>query len=123
MPAAKILCACANGSGTSLMMQMTVERVAKKLNMDVAQVHHCALAEGTSTATSFDVACFPRNFENMFKSAAATGKVVCIPLRERPLRRGDRGEVRRGRAGQEVRQVRLPSATRRARQVKEVPIQ
>jgi PTS system ascorbate-specific IIB component len=81
MPAAKILCACANGSGTSLMMQMTVERVAKKLNMDVAQVHHCALAEGTSTATSFDVACFPRNFENMFKSAAATGKVVCIPLK------------------------------------------
>ena len=33
---AKILCACANGSGTSLMMQLTVERVAKKLGMDVA---------------------------------------------------------------------------------------
>lgn len=79
--AAKILCACANGSGTSLMMQLTVERVAKKLNMDVSQVHHCALAEGTSTATNFDIACFPRNFENMFKSAADAGKVVCIPLK------------------------------------------
>ena len=79
--AAKILCACANGSGTSLMMQLTVERVAKKLNMDVSQVHHCALAEGTSTATNFDIACFPRNFENMFKSAADTGTVVCIPLK------------------------------------------
>jgi PTS system ascorbate-specific IIB component len=41
----KILCACANGSGTSLMMQLTVERVAKKLGMDVTNVHHCALAE------------------------------------------------------------------------------
>ena len=50
---AKILCACANGSGTSLMMQLTVERVAKKLGMDVSEVHHCALAEGTSTATNF----------------------------------------------------------------------
>ena len=79
--AAKILCACANGSGTSLMMQLTVERVAKKLNMDVSQVHHCSLAEGTSTATNFDIACFPRNFENMFKAAADSGKVVCIPLK------------------------------------------
>ena len=78
---AKILCACANGSGTSLMMQLTVERVAKKLGMDVSEVHHCALAEGTSTATNFDIACFPRNFENMFKAAKESGKVICIPLK------------------------------------------
>ena len=78
--AAKILCACANGSGTSLMMQLTVERVAKKLNMDVSQVHHCALAEGTSTATNFDIACFPRNFENMFADAKAAG-IITVPLK------------------------------------------
>ncbi|WP_062529299.1 MULTISPECIES: PTS sugar transporter subunit IIB [Olsenella] len=78
---AKILCACANGSGTSLMMQLTVERVANKLGMDVTQVHHCALAEGTSTAKNFDVVCFPRNFENMFDAVKASGKVVCIPLK------------------------------------------
>ena len=63
--AAKILCACANGSGTSLMMQLTVERVAKKLNMDVSQVHHCALAEGTCAATTFDIACYPGYFVYM----------------------------------------------------------
>lgn len=78
--AAKILCACANGSGTSLMMQLTVERVTKKLNMDVSQVHHCALSEGTSTAKNFDVVCFPQNFANMFESAKNAG-VICIPLR------------------------------------------
>ena len=78
---AKILCACANGSGTSLMMQLTVERVAKELGMDVSTVHHCALAEGTSTAKNYDIVMFPRNFENMFKSVAASGKVICIPLR------------------------------------------
>lgn len=79
--ATKILCACANGSGTSLMMQMAVERVAKKLNLKDPKVHHCALAEGTSTAKTYDIVCFPRNFENMFKAAADSGKVVCIPLK------------------------------------------
>jgi PTS system ascorbate-specific IIB component len=77
---AKILCACANGSGTSLMMQMAVERVVKDLNMDVSNIHHCALAEGTSTAGSYDIVCFPRNFENMFRNAEDKG-IVCVPLR------------------------------------------
>ena len=48
---AKILCACANGSGTSLMMQLTVERVAKKLGMDVSEVHHSAYRSRTSSPT------------------------------------------------------------------------
>lgn len=78
---AKILCACANGSGTSLMMQLTVERVTKKLGMDVSEIHHCALAEGTSTAVNYDIACFPRNFGGNFKAAEDSGKVVCIPLK------------------------------------------
>mgnify|MGYP004468512699 CR=1 FL=1 len=37
---AKILVACANGAGTSLMMKMTAERVTKKLGMGVADIHH-----------------------------------------------------------------------------------
>ena len=78
---AKILCACANGSGTSLMMQLTVERVAKELGMDVSTVHHCALAESTSTAKNYDIVMFPRNFENMFKSVKDAGTVICIPLK------------------------------------------
>lgn len=77
--AAKILCACANGSGTSLMMQMTVEKVAKKLGMDVSNVHHCALSEGTSTAPNYDIVCFPRNFENMFQGVK--DKTILVPLR------------------------------------------
>jgi PTS system ascorbate-specific IIB component len=78
--ATKILCACANGSGTSLMMQMAVERVAKKLNLKDPKVHHCALAEGTSTAKNYDIVCFPRNFENMFSEAKAAN-IVTIPLK------------------------------------------
>ena len=46
---AKILVACANGAGTSLMMKMTAERVTKKLGMGVADIHHCALSEGVSS--------------------------------------------------------------------------
>ena len=35
---ARILVACANGAGTSLMMKMTAERVTKKLGMGVAVI-------------------------------------------------------------------------------------
>ena len=63
---AKILVACANGAGTSLMMKMTAERVTKKLGMGVADIHHCALSEGVSSARQYDIVFAPLNFKNMY---------------------------------------------------------
>lgn len=77
---AKILVACANGAGTSLMMKMTAERVTKKLGMDVAEIHHCALSEGVSCARQYDVVFSPLNFKDMYADAERQG-VTVIGLR------------------------------------------
>ena len=75
-----ILVACANGAGTSLMMKMTTEKVIKNLNIKVGKIHHCALSEGKSAATQYDVVFCPLNFIDMFKDAQAKG-VTVIGLR------------------------------------------
>ena len=77
---ARILVACANGAGTSLMMKMTAERVTKKLGMGVADIHHCALSEGVSVARQYDIVLSPLNFVNMYDAAANAG-VTVIGLR------------------------------------------
>ena len=77
---AKILVACANGAGTSLMMKMTAERVTKKLGMGVADIHHCALSEGVSVANQYDIVFSPLNFVNIYDAAAKAG-VIVIGLR------------------------------------------
>ncbi|MBF1125237.1 MAG: PTS ascorbate transporter subunit IIB, partial [Solobacterium sp.] len=51
----KVLVACANGAGTSLMMKMRVEKACKDLGVEVSTIHHCSLSEGKSAATQYDV--------------------------------------------------------------------
>ncbi len=77
---AKILVACANGAGTSLMMKMTVERVAGKLGLPIEKIHHCALSEGVSSARQYDIVFAPLNFVDMYKDAEKNG-VMVIGLR------------------------------------------
>lgn len=77
---AKILVACANGAGTSLMMKMSVEKATKELEIPVEKIHHCALSEGVSSAKQFDIVFSPLNFVNMYKDAQAAG-VMVIGLR------------------------------------------
>jgi len=72
----KILVACANGAGTSLMMKMTSEKVIKKLNLQVSKIHHCSISEGKSAASQYDLVLCPLNFINMFKDAEAKGVKV-----------------------------------------------
>ncbi len=71
-----ILVSCANGSGTSLMMKMTTEKVIKSLNISVGKIHHCSLSEGKSAATQYDVVFCPLNFIDMFKGAQEKGVTV-----------------------------------------------
>jgi PTS system ascorbate-specific IIB component len=72
----KILVACANGAGTSLMMKMSVEKAANELGLPVEKIHHCAMAEGKSSASQYDIAFVPLNFVDMFKSAGEQGTVI-----------------------------------------------
>ena len=73
----KILVACANGAGTSLMMKMRVEKATKDLVIQVQTIHHCSLSEGKSAATQYDVVFCPLNFVSMFDDAAKKGVKIC----------------------------------------------
>lgn len=74
---ASILCCCANGSGTSLMMAMTLEKVIKAQGYTkVNKTHHCSLSEGKNTSMSYDIVMCPQNFTNMFEAAAQKGVTI-----------------------------------------------
>jgi PTS system ascorbate-specific IIB component len=72
----KIMVACTNGAGTSLMMKMSVEKVVGELGLPVEKIHHCAMAEGKSSAGQYDLVFVPLNFVDMFKSAGEQGTVI-----------------------------------------------
>ena len=77
---ARILVACANGAGTSLMMKMSVQKATKALGIPVEDIHHCALSEGISCARQYDIVFASQNFVNMYKDAIKAG-VMVIGLR------------------------------------------
>jgi PTS system ascorbate-specific IIB component len=70
------LVCCANGAGSSLMMQMTMQKVLTKLNIKPGKVYHCSLSEGKSAAMQYDVIFCAQNFANMFDDAKKNGKIV-----------------------------------------------
>lgn len=72
----RILVSCANGSGTSLMMMRSVEKAMKELNIPITKIHHCAISEGKSSATQYDVVFTPVNFLKMFEQAQKKGTTV-----------------------------------------------
>ena len=69
----KFLVCCANGSGSSLMAQMALEKVLKKNNIKPGKVHHCPLSEGKSSAVQYDVLVCAQNFANMFERCKSKG--------------------------------------------------
>ena len=70
------LVCCANGAGTSLMMKMTMQKVLTKLGIKPGRIHHCAISEGKSCASQFDVVFTTANFASMMKAAEEKGTVV-----------------------------------------------
>lgn len=67
---------CANGAGSSLMMKMALEKVLKKVGIVPSKIHHCALSEGKSAASQFDVVFCAQNFTAMFADAEKKGTKV-----------------------------------------------
>ncbi|GAB2027508.1 PTS sugar transporter subunit IIB [Lactovum odontotermitis] len=72
----RVLVSCANGSGTSLMMLKTVEKVLKNLNIEVTQSNHCSISEGKSSVGQYDAVFTPLNFLDMFAEAKKKGIIV-----------------------------------------------
>ena len=62
----RILVSYANGSGTSLMMMRSVEKAMKELGVPITKIHHCAISEGKSSASQYDVVFTPSIFYKCF---------------------------------------------------------
>lgn len=72
----KVLVACGNGSGTSLMLKRSVETAAKDLGIRLTQVHQTNISEGKNTARNFDAVFTPLNFRKDFVRAEEAGVTV-----------------------------------------------
>lgn len=71
----KILICCASGSGTSQLRAITVQKACKSVGVD-ANVKHCPISEGKSSARSYDMVLTSANFVKMFNSAKEAGVKV-----------------------------------------------
>ena len=72
----KILACCANGSGTSLMMKLTLDKVISTCGFKVEEARHDSITEGRKVASQYDIVLCPLNFVDMFEEAAAHGTKV-----------------------------------------------
>ena len=63
----KILISCASGSGTSMLMKMTVEKACKAVGVE-AKVDHSPIAEAKSAANQYDLLITTNNFLATFDS-------------------------------------------------------
>lgn len=58
------------------MMKKSVEKALKELGFHITNIHHCAISEGKSTATQYDVVFTPMNFLSMFDNAKKKGVTI-----------------------------------------------
>ncbi len=72
----KILACCANGSGTSLMMRLTLDKVIASCGFKVEEVRHDSITEGRKIASNYDIVLCPLNFVEMFADAEEKGTKV-----------------------------------------------
>lgn len=61
-----IVC-CANGAGSSLMMKMTMQKMLDTVGIKPGKVHHCALSEGKTAASQYDVVFCAQNLQTCLK--------------------------------------------------------
>ncbi len=75
----KILICCASGSGTSQLMAITAQKACKSAGVE-ANVKHCPIAEGKSSARNYDLVLTSPALIKMFDSGKAAG-VNVYPLK------------------------------------------
>lgn len=76
----KILACCANGAGSSLMMEKAIEKVFKKYGVKPAELRHCPVSEGKTAARNYDIVFCAKTFIKTFEDAQKRGTLV-IPLK------------------------------------------
>ena len=76
----KLLACCANGAGSSLMMENAIKKVMTKYGIKPTELRHCPVSEGKTAARSYDVVFCARTFVKTFDGVEKNGTVL-IPLK------------------------------------------
>lgn len=72
----KIMSACANGSGTSLMLARTAKKALEQLGYDVTTSDHTSVSEARGTARNYDIVFTSLPFVHMFDEAKQKGAEI-----------------------------------------------
>lgn len=72
----KLLVCCGNGAGTSMMIKLNVEKVAKNMGLQIQEIRHCSVSEGKSAAGQYDIVLCSKNFMPMFADAEKKGTKI-----------------------------------------------
>lgn len=71
----KVLAACGNGMGSSLIIKMKIEKVLKDMGLEF-NVHHASVGQAKSDAKNFDLVLVGKSFVNEFNVTGTNTKVV-----------------------------------------------
>ena len=75
----KVLAACGNGMGSSLIIKMKIEKVLKEMNLAFT-VHHASVGQAKTEAKNFDLVLVSKSFEKEFKVSENTKVVGLVNL-------------------------------------------
>ena len=70
----KVLAACGNGMGSSLIIKMKIEKVLKEMGL-TCEVHHASVGQAKSDARNFDLVLVSQVFVKEFANAG-NAKIV-----------------------------------------------
>ncbi len=76
----RILACCANGAGSSLMMENAIKKVLNKYGIKPAEVRHCPVSEGKTASRNYDLVFCARTFVKTFDGVEKNGTTL-IPLK------------------------------------------
>ena len=76
----RILACCANGAGSSLMMENAIKKVMKKYGIKPAELRHCPVSEGKTASRNYDIVFCARTFAKTFEGCEKNGTIL-IPLK------------------------------------------
>lgn len=71
----KVIAACGNGMGSSQIIKMKIEKIFRKLGIQVS-IHHSSVGEAKTQASSYDVVFCSDALKSNFKRAEEAGTIV-----------------------------------------------
>ncbi len=79
----KVLAACGNGMGSSLIIKMKIEKVLKDMGVE-CDIHHSSVGQAKSDARSYDLVLVSEAFVDEFQVGGKTKVVGLLNLLSEP---------------------------------------